>query len=1044
MARHSPLVGLPDDPQEARIADPSRDTPEGTSPQPLTIDPLKEPGPENPVLWSAMTAQDSDVTGLGLSDEAAAIRARRAAGIEEAKEASETGFFEALGIGFKEGDTAAILRAMDPDKHRGWQDFDPEFDAQAGVREAAEAFDFTLDEGAIEYLSVAGTEADMLERARQYRQHLDNMQVLSRHGGAAFTAGMLDPAWVIADLATFRLARVGQLGRVGTGLVAGTGGLGVTAVADSAGQDKSGFDYILNAAMLGGAGALLGTGRAARVARGEGTDVTPPNAVTPRERGGLGAIRANVNEFTTEVDRLAMPTRAGAAERIAMVGRVVDDPLVRPEFMQDTPATSWLRMYRNEADGELIQYHNAVENALKAQGFGLWSRKVDVSGQYSSARDALERTVAEEIVERDQVWRETQQRFRGTDPVVADIADRLEALHNRVGEIARDSTLRGFEDFSARPGYFHRSWNARAIVKADPEVARRVISLAATRGMPWIDKETADLIAKSITDRAVARTRNEGLEFFGSIGKNDTDMLEEILREAPGISAARVDSIMNRLRQNLDEAGVVKYGKGRLPLDMRASITLDDGSTLSMLDLIDTDLGRLAENYVTSMTGRSALAKAGIGGDDASIAAFRRDYADTLRELPEGVRKDRMLTLEGLLGDFTGTRPENNVLGEGLQRLKSITDSTVLAASGLWQVAQYADMAAVIGVRETTKEFFKSFPGSRSIFKNAAKDPDLADELNTVLGLDLGRDVRWHPWLRQHDVNLAAADSSVDRILHAGKQATPYLNAMRFVHRHQARMNTNLGMNTVARAAAGDAKSLALLKEYGLKGAKLDRVLQEARSRVRYRGRGNKNAAEMNWGAWDTSVRDDALNTTLRIMDDAIVYGRPGQAAGSPIMARSQAGQLLGQFRAWVAVAHNKLLRGTLSRRGWGGLGMLLVYQYPITYMMTALNEIRAGRGEDMTPETVAVRAIGYTGGLGLAGEAIAITGLSGGRGGITVPITSTLEGVPRAFGAARKLGTGDFRGGTADTMKAAGAVLPGVAIMPGTALAIEAVRGDD
>lgn len=55
---------------------------------------------------------------------------------------------------------------------------------------------------------------------------------------------------------------------------------------------------------------------------------------------------------------------------------------------------------------------------------------------------------------------------------------------------------------------------------------------------------------------------------------------------------------------------------------MTVKITTPDGRTISVLDMIDTDLSRLAENYNQQMAGRSALAAAGVGGDDAGIQAL--------------------------------------------------------------------------------------------------------------------------------------------------------------------------------------------------------------------------------------------------------------------------------------------------------------------------------------------------------------------------------------------------------------------------------------
>ena len=48
----------------------------------------------------------------------------------------------------------------------------------------------------------------------------------------------------------------------------------------------------------------------------------------------------------------------------------------------------------------------------------------------------------------------------------------------------------------------------------------------------------------------------------------------------------------------------------------------------------------------------------------------------------------------------------------------------------------------------------------------------------------------------------------LDRVLYLGHQATPILNGMKFAHTHQVRLNANLTMNTIGRAAKGDRKAL--------------------------------------------------------------------------------------------------------------------------------------------------------------------------------------------------------------------------------------------
>ena len=999
----------------------------------------------------ALTASPEDVTGGMLEAQAAVARERLAAPLQQQQEADARSFGEVFSTVVDDSTTAWVARLAAKRFGEDFNDYDPNFDAQRSVPEVIQEYGIQESREVYEYLGGAGNEVELFLRARELARAQENQRILAQHGGIALL-GMLDPLELLVDISTFGATRALKLGRLATG-AAGAGAITApTALADYAGRETSGLDYIIGAAVGAGAFSLFGGEAANRIARGEGNWY---GRATPIEGSSTGTAAGSIREFVSEYDRLLMPDRTGARSEIfadgttftgrdALMRQLADDPVRRGQYTGNDSAASYLRMYSNEMDGLNKVYQDALENTLKTEsGFGWLSRKLDMSGDYTRARDALEAEVAQEIIRRDVYFQQFGRPVpQQTQTAVTRLADNYENMMNRMGEIARDAGVRGFEDFAPRQGYFHRSWNAAALTGKDPAVVRGLIAQSAMRGIQGLDQETADLIARSIYDRAVSKLRNEGIDFFGTLGKTDTDMLRDMLQESGGLSAARVNSIMGRIEQNLGERGTVRYGKSRLPLDMTTSTRLADGSTLSMTDFIDTDLARLADNYVNSLSGRSALAKAGIGGDNSSIEAFKRQYADTLKGLPEDVRRDRLLTLDGILSDFTGERPAQNVLGQGAQRLKSLADASMLSASGLWQVAEYATMAHRYGMANTLGEFFKQFPGAAGIMRKMGRNPDLRDEMETVLNLDLARDVRVRPWLRQHDINLMSKDTALDRALHAGKQAVPYLNAMKFVHKHQARLNANLSLNIIARAAKGDKRSIKMLEEYGLKGADWERVRSAVERNVTYKG---KNAQSMNWAAWDRGDVDAAMNVAMRIMDDAIIYGRPGQGAGTPLLARSQIGQVLGQFRSFVSYAHNKLLRGTLENGGLKGLAALLAFQYPLTGLMVTANEARKGDLDlsEKGLQDIAKRTIGYTAGLGLAADAMGIVGFTGGRGGLSVPVTGVFDSIPTAARGAGKMFQGEFREGAADIVQGATKVVPGLNILPGTALAIDALKED-
>jgi len=727
------------------------------------------------------------------------------------------------------------------------------------------------------------------------------------------------------------------------------------------------------------------------------------------------------------------------------LAKVVDDPVRRAGILTNDNAASILRVNANILDGVFAKWTGSLEEVIsRREGFGWFSTKMDVSGRYGAARDALERQVAEELARRDAEWH----RFGAVsdiriDPDVKRLADEYEQMMTQAAEMAKRQGLAGFEDFTPRPGYFHRSWNESKIRALEAEFGRKTVRNLLTesisRGL-GITKKEAQLISTAILTRTRSKAAGLRPEFLGALGKTDTDAIRTMLVEA-GTDDATIKSIMGRIEQRLDEAGRTKYSKSRLPLDMTVKITTPDGRTISVLDMIDTDLSRLAENYNQQMAGRSALAAAGVGGDDASIQALRGRYYDALvnAKLKDADIEDRMLQFDHLMSDFTGNRPPGTVLSAPAQRAKSLAQATMLAASGLWQVAEYGTLAYRHGGVRTTLEFFRQFPGVAGYLRKVGRDPDLYDELSTVVGLDLARDVRVRPWLRQYEANLAARDTLVDRVLHMSVQAVPILNGMKFVHTHQVRMNANLTMNTLGRAARGDRKALRMLREYGLDDTAWGKVKKAIDDNAEFKG---KNVLRMNWDGWPQDAVDAALNVGSRIMDDAILYGRAGQGSS---FARSQLGQVLGQFRSFVSFAHNKLLRGTIHNAGYTGLAALLAYQYPLTMMMVAANELRKGESVDLTSEDglkdLAKKALGYTAGLGFIGDAASIVGLTGGRGGLSAPVLSLANAPGGIVRGTTHLLKGEGTEALADYMQAASTVLPLLSVAPGTALLLNALK---
>jgi hypothetical protein len=987
----------------------------------------------------APTGLNADITDVDGGAAGAAVAQKYQQIQEQPVQAALAEANDSLGDKIKaaaeESYTGYIAEAMERSYNQQYADFDPTFQGARRAQDLITRMGIEQSESNLELLGSAGTAEDQLELAQGLMQHQNNQEILNRHGGYAIASGVLDPVTLLTDFATFGAARGFTLGRLASGTLGALSGTALTGAADVAGKSVTGFDYILNAGLTGGAMALFGGAGASRIAGGGNFNGLGRVSIP----GTDGKVAKFVNDFTSETDKLMFATKDSAEA----IKPLMDDPVRRGATLLNDNAPSFYRRFSNEFDGFMKSYDDILEAGLREQqGWSFVSRKLDLSGKYGTARDDMNKLVSEELLRRNDEWQKFGNVFNppGANPLVKRLADESDRIHAAIGERARDAGVRGFENFTPQPGYFHRSWNeslVQGMERAQPGLPRSLIAQAALSGIKGIDANDADAIATALLQRVKDKAHGTRSDFLGGLGKTDTQFLREAM-EASNMPQGKIDSLMFKIEQKASDQGTTKYGKHRLSFDMTTSVKAADGNTYRMADLIDTDLDRVMENYTSSMAGRAALAKSGVAGDDAGLEAFKRNYMETLKELPQAKQNELMDQLEGLIGDFTGNRPPQNVLGPVAQRVKAMADATMLSGSGLWQVAEYSTLAARHGFVETGKAFMKAFPGIKQILHNAKTNPDLADELSTVLQLDLSRDVRVRPWKRQHDVNLAASDTKFDRLLHAGKQAVPFLNGMKYVQANQARMNANLVLNKFARAAKGDTKALAEIKAYApdLDWATVQKAIT---SNVTYNG---KNATSMNWGGWSKSEIDSTMNVALRMMDDVILFSRPGQGSS---FARSAVGQVMGQFQSFVALAHNKTLRGSLQNGGVGALATILAYQYPVTFLMVMLNEARKGDLDttDAGLKTVAKQAIGYTAGLGFVAGAASIAGLTGGRAGMSVPLTGIMNAPARALGGADKMLNGEFREGSADIGKAATMVLPFMNAMPGTAMALDAWKGE-
>lgn len=1005
-------------------------------------------------------AQESGVSteqvldNTALSAQGAEARAIAQAPIDHAFKAQNTPLSDKIGAVVNNWDTTHIIQAFSADMQR-LDDVDPNFVPSAHIGNIMNLYGLEPTEGNIKELSKSSSQHDMASTAQTLREHQDSQQVLADHGAVAFAGGLLDPVWLAMDVGTLGASSALKAGRVGSAAFGAAGAVGITAASNRMGNDFHAQDYLLNAALVGGMNLILGGNKAAKAVESPtpvGDPIPLKGAEADKIRGeGLNPSGPSVgfsfdsplqkvNSFTTEFDSMTPNP-----ESVAFSAKVMDDPIGRTGAVQENSAASLMRVWKNRAEGLMANYNDHVDDVLKEQGHGFFSRTLDWNGSARAARDDFQNSVYADIIRRDNEFSRYGTVTKNADPRIAKGVEHVENLNNSMAEMARDAGVSGFEDFTPRPGYIHRAWNPDAAVGAmkryGKDTVHQLFEKSILQTAKDIPHEDAKVIADAFVTRLKAMHQNERVDFRGSLGNMDTGAIREMLENTAGVPQARIDSIMNRLNQRVDKKSKIKFAKTRMALDMTADVTTPEGTKLSMLDLVHKDIDRISENYAHQMVGRSALAAAGVGATDSEIRNFSAKWANAIVG-PNGTKAELSVVqkkIQGIMGDFTGNRPESYQLSAALSTISSLTSMTVLSSSGMWQLGEYGTIAFKHGFSNTVDAFLRYAPGLKKILSKARKDPSIVQEFNDVANFQLTRDVQFKPWLRQIELNETAKDTRWQRALHYGKQAIPYINGMKYIQGHQAQMVAELAVQNLVKAARGDAAALKRLAPHNISKETLQRISENVNSFGKFE---SKRCVRLGLGAWPAEDVERLTQAAGRLMDASLLMARTGEGAH---WMRTAPGQVLGMFRSFVAYSHNKQLRSIYNHQGVLGLAHIMAYQYPLMYMSMYLNDIRKhpkGDGDDAS--ALALKTFGMLGTMGFLGDAAGILGLTGGQGGLSTPVFGAFNNIKGIADAGKAVAEGDFSGGAWKAGKALTMSTPVLAAFPATATLVESLKPDD
>lgn len=696
-----------------------------------------------------------------------------------------------------------------------------------------------------------------------------------------------------------------------------------------------------------------------RVLEKDGTDSFYRTGIMQEpESGHAKALFANEDATATKLGRnlswsLHKTLSGFSPESKRIADLLVDDPI----NMTGDSVVSQTRAIRADLAQHQYQYEDLLRAEMAKGGAGL-KAQVFQPGKALKAQQDIERRVLKEMQGREQAARQGVPFVSAESKEIRAMADSLDRANSAALAEMKAAGVVGAETVESSSGWVSRRWDNEAIERVDaafardgldPKQANRRIVTALKNSLRnangWEDELAGD-VAKAIIDRARRKGYFEDTAFRGHAGNETLAEIRDMLKNQ-GVPQDRAQRVLDLLAGKVDEAGKAPFLKHRVDLDYKQAIVAG-GERFTIGDLLGSDITRIQEQYLDRVAGQSALARKGLGAV-SDLGDMRSELAHSVKDASR--RKEAVDLFDQTINSVLG-RPVGEDLPQLLRMSQAATRMVGLASSGLWQVTEFAPAMARYGALRALRYMANEMPGFGKLFKNATNDGSTATQLHSILRRNASADIRLRPFVQRLEDNFdIPATSRVQLALQQAQQLVPYLNAQKYVQTKQAGMVANLVIDSLALAGKGDRRAMAAWEQYGLKVDTMRRLTDTVKQH------GTDTAK------WSDDLWAEVRGPLTKAMDDSVLRNRTGEI---PAFAQfSQVGKFIFTFRSFVLGAHNKVLAGTMGREGFAGLGLLMLYQMPLSMLATAVNSQMQGKEIKDEKELIA-KSFGQMGSFGL------------------------------------------------------------------------------
>lgn len=659
-----------------------------------------------------------------------------------------------------------------------------------------------------------------------------------------------------------------------------------------------------------------------------------------------------------------------------------------------------------------------------------------------------------------QVWLDRERRSHklGTgdiplpeDPIVRQV---IEALHKtkhseNMLRRAKEAGVEGAEEVFASRSYNPFVWSidrvaatARRFNKYLTPEGRQRLKANANKdrsriwddidnnpGMQYVARAFGTQIVRQFGTFSEAEAEAFGMQFLKTLAGDKTGNLALKLRdwEVNGLDMQEVANVLraggmveSQVLANVERLfgtpNVKSIGDVTKSLRHRMDWNLDEvfeagddvvgKETFTLAEFLEPDLLKARERYSMEMTSRIGLAHAGIKSgselqrvlDDAVDEAIENGYS------PNDARAIADHFREVLLG-----RPIGEDVPNFVKTLNAIATSTVLGNSGIYNIGEFANLAAKFGYTETAKAFVKTI--GRDTLKKM--NPDEWKTLGDIITGRLVADGRFRPVIHYLEDNFESSTGTVHELAQYASQSVRFLNGSEYIRRQQINMFAGLYQNALDKAMAAGRGSKEFRKFGDDFGFDAD-VLANVEEAYRVYGRDTR--------LWTPETLDQLTSNAIANADMIVTAIRKGDR---PRFMESTLGKVIFPFMGFAWAAHNKILRKHYAKDGVAGVAMIMAHQAPLAFLAASAANVSAGKAWDADFTNGVPKAMSSTGLFSIPWDFINRGRMGSGYVGFT------------PFNNAYKLASGE--GDLHSTLK----LLPGTGAFLGTNLTLGALKSE-